>query len=308
MSSQHMGHGMAGHAAVNARALRVSAWLTGVYFVVELLIGLYTGSVAVISDAMHTFSAVGGVVLAIVAARIARRPADERRTFGSFRAEIIGALLNGVFLFVMAIVVLGMGYLRLRAPIHLPTTPMLFAAAGGIITELISIRLLYAGQKGDLNIKGAFWHIVQTFVGSILIIVAALVIRLTGFLSIDPLLGMAFGLVLLYASWGIMGDAVGILMEGVPPDLEVRSVVDRLKELSKVDDVHHVHAWILTSNKTVFSAHLRTDDIAAAPDVLDAAHDLLRREFGFHLSTLQVETRCLDEDHARDLDFLRPGE
>ncbi len=301
--ANHSGHSM-GQTGANARALRISAWLTGIYFLIELAIGIYTGSVAVISDAFHTFSAVGGVVLAIVAARIAQRPADEQRTFGSLRAEIIGALLNGAFLFAMAILVLVMGYMRLQDPIDLPTTPMLLAAAGGIVTEVISLRLLYSGQKGDLNIKGAFWHVVQTFVGSILIIITALVIEFTGFLAIDPILGMAFGVVLLYASWGIMRDATKILMEGAPADIDLRQVVDRLEALPDVSDVHHVHAWTLTSNKHVLSAHLRAASEAAAPEVLKEAHALLRNEFGFHLSTLQIETTCLDEDHAKDLDFL----
>ncbi len=302
-SSGHAGHDMMQMGA-NARALRISAWLTGVYFLIELVIGIYTGSVAVISDAFHTFSAVGGVVLAIVAARIARRPADARRTFGSLRAEIIGALLNGAFLLVMALVVMAMGYMRLQNPVDLPTTPMLLAAAGGIVTEVISLRLLFAGQKGDLNVKGAFWHIVQTFVGSILIIVTALVIEFTGFLAIDPILGMAFGVVLLFASWAIMRDAIKILMEGAPAGTDVQQVVDRLRGLPDVTDVHHVHAWTLTSNKHVFSAHLRLSGEAASVPVLEAAHALLRDEYDFYFSTIQVETTCLDEDRAGDLDFL----
>ena len=301
--ANHSGHGMI-QAGTNARALKISAWLTGIYFLIELAIGFYTGSVAVISDAFHTFSAVGGVVLAIVAARIARRPADKERTFGSLRAEIVGALLNGAFLLAMAILVLVMGYMRLQNPIDLPTAPMFLAAVGGLITEVISLRLLYAGQKGDLNVKGAFWHIIQTFVGSILIIVTALVIEFTGFLAIDPILGMVFGVVLLYASWGIMRDATNILMEGAPSDIDLRRVVDQLEALPDVNDVHHVHAWTLTSNKHVFSAHLRAVDTMVAPKVLKEAHDLLRNEFGFHLATLQIETVCLDEDHAKELDFL----
>lgn len=288
----------------NARALKISAWLTGVYFLIELAIGIYIGSVAVISDAFHTFSAVGGVVLAIVAARIARKPADASRTFGSLRAEIVGALLNGAFLLVMALLVLVMGYMRLQDPIDLPTTPMLIAAAGGIVTEVISLRLLFAGQKGDLNIKGAFWHIIQTFVGSVLIIITAVVIEFTGFLAIDPILGMAFGVVLLVASWGLMRDAVRILMEGAPAGIDLADVVARLESLPDVEDVHHVHAWTLTSNTHVFSAHLRLAGGGDAKAALNAAHGMLRDDFGFRLSTVQIESDCLDEDYARDLDYL----
>lgn len=301
-----MSHGTGGHGthgSADRRALRISAWLTGIYFLIELAIGLYTGSVAVISDAFHTFSAVGGVVLAIAAARIARRPANVTRTFGFYRAEIVGALLNGVFLLVMALVVIVMGYMRLQDPIDLPTTPMLLAAAGGIITELISLKLLYSSQKGDLNIRGAFWHIIQTFVGSILIIITALVIRFTGFLPIDPLLGMAFGFVLLYASWGIMRDALAILIESAPAGIDIAAVSDRLAGLESVRDVHHVHAWTLTSNRDVFSAHLRVDPQASQPDLLRDAHRLLQDEFGFYFSTLQLETVCLDEVGAKEIDI-----
>ncbi len=287
----------------NERALKISAWLTGIYFLIELGIGLYTGSVAVTSDAFHTFSAVGGVVLAFVAARIARRPANLDRTFGNFRAEIIGALVNGIFLAGMAVLVLVMGAMRLRHPIDLPTTPLLVAAGGGLLTEIISIRLLYAGQKGDLNLRGAFWHVMQTFIGSILIIITAAVIYFTGFLAIDPILGMAFGLVLLAASWGIVRNALSILMEGAPKSIDLNEVAFALGELPGTRDIHHMHAWILTSGKQVFSAHIVTKRPESAATLLEQAHRLLRDRFGFYFSTLQVETTCLDEDHARELDI-----
>jgi len=289
--------------AANERALKISGWLTGIYFFIELGIGLYTGSVAVTSDAFHTFSAVGGVVLAFVAARIARRPANLDRTFGNFRAEIIGALLNGVFLAGMAVLVLVMGAMRLRHPIDLPTAPMLVAAGGGLLTEIISIRLLYSGQKGDLNLRGAFWHVMQTFIGSILIIISAAVIYFTGFLAIDPILGMAFGLVLLAASWGIIRDALSILMEGAPKSIDLNEVAAALGELPDTRKIHHMHAWTLTSGKNVFSAHIGTDKPESAVTLLEQAHRVLRDQFGFYFSTLQVETKCLDEDHAGELDI-----
>ena len=289
--------------AANERALKISGWLTGVYFLIELGIGIFTGSVAVTSDAFHTFSAVGGVVLAFVASRIARRPASLDRTFGNYRAEIIGALLNGVFLAGMAVLVLVMGAMRLRSPIDLPTTPLLVAAGGGLLTEIIAIRLLYTGQKGDLNLRGAFWHVMQTFIGSILILITAAVIYFTGFLAIDPILGMAFGLVLLAASWGIIRDALSILMEGAPKSIDLNEVADALRQLPDARNVHHMHAWSLTSGKNVFSAHIGTDRPESGAMLLEQGHRLLRDRFGFYFSTIQVETVCLDEDHARELDI-----
>lgn len=299
----HSAHAMPKPEAGSERALKISAWLTGIYFLIELALGLYSGSVAVISDAFHTFSAVGGVVLAFAAARIARWLANIDRTFGHYRAEIIGALLNGVFLAAMSILVLVMGAMRLQHPIELPTTPMLIAAIGGLITEVISLWLLSGGQKGNLNMRGAFWHVVQTFVGSILILIAAAVIYFTGFTMVDPLLGMAFGVVLLRVSWSIIRDALNILMEGTPPGVDLQAVARALDELPHVVRVHYVHASTLTSDKNVFTAHILTDSLDQVSPVIKAAHDLLREKFGFYFSTIQAETECPDQDHARDLDI-----
>lgn len=286
----------------SGRALTISAWLTGVYFLIEMAVGLWTGSIAVISDAFHTFSAVGGVIVAIIATRMTRRPADPGKSFGWYRAELIGALVNGAFLLIMALVVIVMGAMRLGSPMHLATTPMLWVAAGGLVTEVISLALLYKQQGNDLNIKGAYWHIVQTFIGSLIIIVAALVIKFTGFLAIDPILGILFGLVLLRASWSILGEATHLLMEGTPNDLRLTDVTKALSELKAVSDVHHIHGWALTSGKYVFSAHLRLKDDADQAKTLKLAHRLLKEKFGFFFVTLQLETECLDEADSAAID------
>lgn len=298
-----MANGHHGHMPSSGRGMAISAWLTGVYFVIEMGIGLWTGSIAVISDAFHTFSAVGGVLVAILAARLARRPADADRSFGWYRAEIIGALVNGGFLLGMALVVIAMAAMRLSDPINLPTGPMLLAAAGGLVTEFISLGLIWKQSRSDLNVKGALWHIIQTFVGSLLIIVTALVIKFTGFLLIDPILGMAFGFVLLWASWGILRDSMHLLMEGTPDDVSLGDVMRALEDFDGVADAHHVHAWALTSGKYVFSAHLRVRERADPQDVLKAAHDMLRDRYGFFFVTLQVEDRCLDESGTEAIDI-----
>lgn len=305
MSERTHAAGHAGHMPSNGRGMAISAWLTGIYFFIEMGIGIWTGSIAVISDAFHTFSAVGGVLVAIIAARLARRPADEDRSFGWYRAELIGALVNGGFLLGMALVVIVMGAIRLADPIDLPTGPMLLAAAGGLVTEVISLGLIWKESRSDLNVKGALWHIIQTFVGSLLIIVTAVVIRYTGFLLIDPILGMAFGFVLLWASWGILRDAAHLLMEGTPPDVSLSDATRELEGLDGVADVHHVHAWALTSGRHVFSGHLRVTDGADPQEVLKAAHALLGKRFGFFFVTLQVETACLDESGAEAIDVTR---
>ena len=289
--------------AANERALWISLWLTGIYFLIEMGLGVASGSVAVISDALHTFSAVGGVLLALVASRIAARPATRYSTFGSIRAEIVGAMLNGFFLIVMAAVVIFMGIFRLLNPADLNTGLMLVAAAGGIVTELISLRVLYAGQRDNLNMRGAYWHVVQTFVGSLLIIVAAVVVALTDFVEIDSILGIAFGLVLLWAERGITRDSIRVLMETVPTDVDLPDVVAGLRRIDGVEDVHHVHAWALTTGRNLFSAHLLVADATDPRRALAAAQSIVRDEFGFYFSTIQIENECEEDHRATAIDF-----
>lgn len=295
--------GQAGHAPSSGdrQALLVSGLLTGVYFVIELAVGLWSGSVAVLSDAFHTFSAVGGVLIALVAQRLSERPATTADTFGWGRAEIIGALFNGLFLVIMAGYVFWMGAMRLMDPIELPTGVMLYVAAGGIITELVAFWFLYQRQKSNLNMKGAFWHILQTFVGSLIIVVSALVIRFTGFLAIDPLLGMAFGLVLFWASWTILRSALRILLQGTPEGFDVEAAIKGLRTIRGVEDVHHVHAWSLTSGRNVFTAHLRVGDAATDGErVLREATDGLKQDFAVYFSTIQVEEGCSSGESGAD--------
>jgi cobalt-zinc-cadmium efflux system protein len=305
----HMNMGHPAHApSGDRRALVASGLLTGVYFAVELAVGLWSGSVAVTSDAFHTFSAVGGVLIALVAQRLSERPASWEHTFGWGRAEILGALFNGLFLVVMAGYVFWMGAMRLRDPIELPTTLMLWTAAGGIVTELISFRLLYRRQKDNLNLKGAFWHIIQTFVGSLIIVVSALVIRFTGFLAIDPLLGMAFGLVLFWASWSILRSALRILLQSTPDGFDLKGAIAALRGIEGVTDVHHVHAWSLTSGRNLMSGHVCVQSIAAdGASVLREASERLKQHFGVYFSTIQVEEECLSgEEEASEIDITKP--
>lgn len=301
--SDHMHH------APKGRGLKLAAWVTGAYFFFEMAVGIYTGSVMVIVDAAHTFSAVGGVVLALVARRIAKREATPEQTFGGQRAEIIGALLNGMALLVMAVVAITMGVMRLGSPIDLPTTPMFIVAAVGILTEVWLIALMYRDQKHDVNTRGAYWHVVQTFLGSLGIIVAALVIHFTGFLLVDPILGIAFGFMVLAAGWSVLRDSVSILMQNTPQGTDMTEICRRLRSIDGVRDVHHPHAWTLTSGRHIFSAHLRVDEglgSDAQMRLLAHAEELLDEEFGIYFSTLQLESEDREEPGARAIDIGAP--
>lgn len=297
-------HTIGGHThALAANSLSITGWLTGVYFFIELALGFYSGSISVISDAFHTFSAVGGVLLAIIASKIALKPSDKFKSFGLLRAEIVGALLNGFFLLIMAIFVFYMGWMRLNEPIEIATLPMFIAAIGGLITEIISIKLLYAEQKDNLNVRGAFWHVLQTFVGSVIIIVAAVVIKFTGFLAIDPILGMLFGLVLFYASWSIIRDAFQILLEYAPQEIDLKEIQKDITEIEGIENVHHIHAWVLTSGKNIFSSHIKIKENTDPEIILKKVNKILQDKYSFYFSTLQVEKQCEYIDMAKDIDI-----
>ncbi len=303
-SSGHAFHGM----EADAKALKIVGWLTGIYFLIELALGFYSGSVAVISDAFHTFSAVGGILIALVANRISMRPPESRHTFGMVRAEIAGALLNGMFLLLMAFYILWMGYNRLQMSIELPTNIMYISAAGGLITEVISMAVMWKSLKGNLNMKGAFWHVMQTFVGSVIIIVAALVIQITGWNPIDPILGMLFGLVLFWASWGIIKQSFDILLESTPDDINIEEIVTELQKIENIENIHHVHAWSLTSGKNLFMAHIKINDKGDYEYILEKAQTLLKGKFSFYFSTLQIEKTCLAPKEADAIDYVKDKE
>ncbi len=302
-NGNHQGGGSFHGINADAKILKITGWLTGIYFIIELGLGFYSGSIAVISDAFHTFSAVGGILIAFIANRIAGKAATMTATYGFKRAEIIGALLNGVFLFLMAGYVLYMGYMRLGKEIELPAGIMLLAAFGGLVTEAISFALIYQSQKTNMNMRGAYWHIMQTFVGSILIIIAAIVIKLTGYTDIDAILGMAFGLVLFWASYKIIKDSLDIFMETVPKNIDMAKIKKALLQIDGVKGVMHLHAWTLTSNQNIFSAHLQVKDMSMAEEVLRQAEDLLKSQFGFYFSTIQIETKHHDMG-AEDINVI----
>jgi cobalt-zinc-cadmium efflux system protein len=204
----------------------------------------------------------------------------------------------------MAILVIVMGAMRLQDPIELKIGPMIAAAAGGLVIEVYSLRLLYKSQKNNLNMKGAYWHVIQTCVGSLIILISAAVIHFTGFLEIDPLLGMGFGLVLIFASWKIIKGSLGFLMETVPDGVDLESISQELRKIAGVEDVHHIHAWALTSGTNIFSTHVKASEGADTQAVLKDVHASIDSTEAFYFATVQVETECIDTPGADDIDIM----
>lgn len=264
--------------------------LTLAYLVVEVAAGLWTNSLALLSDAGHMLTDVVGLGMALAAIQLATRGARRRsHTFGLYRLEILAALANAVLLFGVAGYVLYEAALRLREPAHVLGTPMLVVAVVGLVVNGISFALLRGGAEESLNVRGAYLEVVADALGSLAVIAAAAVIRATGWHWVDPAAAAAIGVFILPRTARLAWQAVRILLQAAPAHIDLERLSSDLERVPGVVDVHDVHVWTLTSEMEVASAHLRVGPEADAHRVLDQARALLRDRYRLDHATLQVE-------------------
>ncbi|CAN5229068.1 cation diffusion facilitator family transporter [soil metagenome] len=268
--------------------------LISVFFVVEAVAGVVTNSLALISDAGHMFTDVIGLGMAVAAIQLASRAArrastDHFRTFGVYRLEILAAFVNALLLFGVAIYVLVEAVGRLSDPPEVLGLPMLVVAVLGLAANLIALVLLRQGSKESLNVEGAYLEVLADTLGSVGVIFAAVIIELTGWAYIDPILGAAIGVFILPRTWKLGRQAVRILIQAGPPDIDPTAVSAELGCLQGVVDVHDLHLWTLTSGMEVASAHLMVAVGTDSHSILDQARQLLEEGYGITHATLQVE-------------------
>ena len=268
------------------------AWtlaLTASFVLVEVVGGLWTGSLALLADAGHMLADVGGLSLSLLAVWFARRPPSLRNTYGYLRLEILAALANGVVLLVVAGAILVEAYRRLQAPVEILTGPMLAIALVGLGVNVIGIALLRRGASESLNVRGAYLEVLADALGSTAVILAALAIRATRATWIDPAASAAIGLFILPRTWGLLGQAVHVLLEGVPPHLDLREIETAIRASHGVRAVHDLHVWTVTSGREALSAHVHVDDLTDGRHVLGDLQQLLRERFGIEHATIQLE-------------------
>lgn len=275
--------------ASHQKALTIAFGLTATYAVVELVGGMITGSLALISDAAHMGTDVLGLGLALAAIYLAKRPAAGQRTYGTYRLEVLAAVINGLLLFGVACYVLYEAVQRFRDPSPVAGLPMLIIAAVGLVINVISFRLLTAGAKESLNVKGAYLEVLSDMLGSIGVIVGAIVITLTGFVYIDAIIAAAIGLFILPRTWGLMRQALRIIMEVAPPGIDVPAAIRDLGDVTGVAEVHELHIWTITSGMEAATAHIVIADDADWHAVLDRTRQLLAEKYGVTHPTIQLE-------------------
>lgn len=260
------------------------------YMVVQAVAAWLTGSLALLSDAGHMFTDVLGIGMALAAITAASRASrDPQRTFGLYRLEVLAALANAVLLSGVAIVVLVESVRRLDDPPEVAAGPMLMVAAGGLAANVLAFLLLRGGAGESLNLRGAYLEVLGDLLGSVGVIVAAVVIATTGWRYADPIVAVAVGLFILPRTWKLALAAGRVLVQAAPPHVEVALVRERLTSLDGVTDLHDLHVWTLTSGMEVASAHLNLAEGADVAAVLAAARRQLHDGFGIEHATLQVE-------------------
>lgn len=289
MSTEHT------HVSVTAGARHVGRlWVTfglvATFMVVEAVTALVSGSLALLSDAGHMATdalGIGMSLAAIVAAARVRR--SGKLTYGVYRLEILAALANSVLLLGVGAYVLIEAAKRLQDPTEVMSGPMLIVAILGLIVNIVSWLLLREGAKESLNLEGAFLEVMADAIGSVGVIIAALILRFTGWPYVDPLFGAAIGLFIIPRAWRLGRKAIRVLIEAAPTDICVNDMRDRLGAIPGVEDVHDLHVWTLTSDMNVASAHLMIDETTDPHPILDQARDLLKETYGISHATLQVE-------------------
>lgn len=298
------GHGSGGGTSASRHkgSLKWALAMTGTFLVVEVVGGLWTGSLALLADAAHMATDVGGLFMALVAVRFAERPATPQMTYGFVRTEVLSALVNAVVLLVVTVFVLREAWARLFAPVEILGGPMLAVAVAGLVVNLISMRMLHAGSKESLNLKGAYFEVLADMLGSVGVILAALVVMFTGWTIVDPIIGAAIGLFIVPRTWILLKSALRILLEGAPAHVDTGLLRQRLIEVPGVVDVHDLHVWTLTSGLDAMSGHLVVGDMERAGPVLAAARDAMHEDFGITHATIQIEDAAVaqteDSNHA----------
>ena len=273
----------------SVRALRLTLVLTATFTVVEVVGGLVAGSLALLADAAHMLSDNASLGIALFAAWLAGRPAGPSRTFGYRRAEILAALFNGVTLVALSIWIFIEAAERLGDPPEVEAGLMLGIAVAGLVVNLVAARILQRHSAESLNVSAALRHVLADLLGSLGVVVAALVILTTGWEYADPAVSVLIGVLVLGSSWGILRDSTQILLEGSPPGTDVQEVGRAMAGMAGVTQVHDLHVWTITSGFPALAAHVlvgRDVDCHLKRLELEA---MLRDRFGLEHTTLQVD-------------------
>ena len=279
------------------KGLLVTLILTAVLMLVEFAGGWLSGSLALVSDAGHMLTDVLALGLALLAIRFATTPANAKKTYGFYRLEILAALLNGVTLIVLSGYIFYEAWQRFSSPTGIKSGLMIVVALAGLAVNIAGFFVLRSSSRDNLNVRGAFLHVVGDLLSSVAVIIGGLIIRFTGWLLIDPILSVLIGLMILKGAYGLVKESVDVLLEAAPAGIESQEIEKALTGIKDIKALHHLHVWSLSSGVHALSAHVQIDDqMTSQSDALLAEiQELLEHKFGILHTTIQLEcTECGD--------------
>ena len=277
---------------------RIAVGLTLAILFAEVIGGILTNSLALLSDAAHVFADVFALVLSWVAIYLTTLPASNRRTYGYHRMEVFAAFINGASLIVIAVWIFYEATNRLMSPEPVKSLPMLIVAAIGLLVNIVVALIFMRESHDNLNVKSAFLHVLGDALSSAGVIIGGVIMSFTGWYLVDPILSFAIGLVILLGSVRVTREALNILLEGTPKGVNTSEVSDEIKKFGFVKDVHDLHIWSIRSDYAALSAHVLVDaqSIRAMQNTLSSISDMLKEKFGIAHTTIQLEcgeTACM---------------
>ena len=277
------------------RPLKWALLLTTTFFLTELIGGLITQSLALISDAAHMCTDVTALVIALVAIKIGHRSSDLSRTFGYYRFEILAAVFNTSLLFMVALYIVYEAYQRFHHPAVIHSSGMISIGILGLVVNVIAMRLLSDEKEKNINMKSAYLEVWSDMLGSVGVLFAAAIIYFTGWQAVDSLIAVIIGLWILPRTYVLLKESINILLEGVPKEIDFNTLQQSLCQTSGVLDIHELHVWAISSDKISLTAHIVIDPLYEYETVADTLRKLLLAEYKISHTTLQYErTPCLD--------------
>lgn len=295
--SHDHGHGHDHHHGHNAnkKSLLLSLGIITTFLVVEVIGGIMTNSLALLSDAGHMLSDSSALLFSLIAMHFASRPSSPTKTFGFYRFEILAALFNGVTLILVSIYIFWEAYERLLAPPEVASLPMVGIAFIGLLANIAAAFVLMRGDyKNNLNLRSAFLHVLGDMLGSVGAIVAGLLMWKFGWYIADPIISIVVGLLIIISAWRVTKESVNILMEGVPFSIDSILVKEALNQVPGVINVHDLHIWTLTSGFHSLSCHLLVEDDKSSYDILNEAILMLEQKFQITHATIQIENSTVN--------------
>ncbi|MEQ1876767.1 MAG: cation diffusion facilitator family transporter [Bdellovibrionia bacterium] len=267
--------------------------LTASFMGVEFAYGILSNSLALIADSFHMLTDVAALGLTLFAFYISRRPATERNTFGFYRAEILAAFVNGVFLAVLAIGTIIHAIDRLKSPPEIAAGQVMVVAFIGLVINLASGYILSKGEKDNLNMRGALFHVMGDALASVGTLLASGLILWKGLSWADPVMSCIIALIIIFSAYRLISDTVHVILQGVPLHVNVKEIRESLLKLDGVGELHNLHVWSLSSNTVILSVHL-VEGEKRVPGLLERAKTLLKDKFQIRHTTIQIEERSLE--------------